>query len=96
MANRAPGVLVVPSSTRQVTDFSVLAVGDLLFFNADPGDGSQIDHVGIYLGRDTKGHHRFVSSRKRADGPTMGDIGGRSIVDGDGLYARAFRAARRL
>lgn len=96
MASHAPGVLVVPPSTRQVTDFSSLAAGDLVFFDADRDDGPQIDHVGIYVGRDTTGHHRFISSRKRADGPTMSDIGGRSILDGDGLYARAFRATRRL
>ena len=70
--------------------------GDLVFFDADAGDGPQIDHVGIYMGRDTKGHRRFLSSRKRADGPTMGDTGGKSILDGDGLYAGAFRKVRRL
>lgn len=96
MASHGPGVLVVPPSTSQVTNFSSLAAGDLLFFDADPDDGPQIDHVGIYVGRDTRGHHRFISSRKRADGPTMSDFKGRSILDGDGLYARAFRAARRL
>jgi hypothetical protein len=97
MASHAPGVVVVRNTTQyQVTDFSSLAVGDLVFFDADPGDGSEIDHVGIYLGRDTKGHYRFISSRKRADGPTLSDIGGRSILDGDGLYARTFRTARRL
>lgn len=96
IASHAPGVLVAGPSTHQVTDFSGLAAGDLVFFDADPNDGPQIDHVGIYVGRDTIGHHRFISSRKRADGPTMSDIGGRSILDGDGLYALAFRAARRL
>lgn len=96
IASHAPGVLVVYPSTHQVTDFCSLAAGDLLFFDADPDDGPQIDHVGIYMGRDTTGHHRFISSRKRADGPTMSDIGGCSILDGNGLYARAFRAARRL
>jgi hypothetical protein len=96
IASHAPGVLVVPPLQRETAPYSHLAVGDLVFFDADAGDGSQIDHVGIYVGRDTRGHHRFVSSRKRADGPTMGDVGGRSILDGDGLYARAFSAVRRL
>lgn len=96
MASHAPGVLVVAPSERATAPYSRLAAGDLVFFDADSGDGAQVDHVGIYLGRDTRGHHRFVSSRKRADGPTMGDVGGRSILDGDGLYARAFAAARRL
>ncbi len=96
MASHAPGVLVVPPSERAAAGLSRLAIGDVVFFDVDPDDGPQIDHVGIYVGRDTQGHHRFVSSRKRADGPTMGDVGGRSILDGDGLYARAFMAARRV
>jgi cell wall-associated NlpC family hydrolase len=58
-----------------VEDFSRIGIGDLVFFDADSKDGSQIDHVGMYLGRDSEDHHRFISSRKRADGPTMGDLG---------------------
>lgn len=77
-------------------DLGRLSPGDLLFFDADQGDGPAIDHVGIYLGLDAAGHHRFVSSRKTADGPTLGDVGGASILDGGGLYARSFRSARRL
>jgi NlpC/P60 family protein len=87
MASHAPGVKIPCDDA---------APGDLVFFDADVGDDPQIDHVGIYMGRDTKGHRRFLSSRKRADGPTMGDTGGRSILDGDGLYAGAFRKVRRL
>ena len=87
MASHAPGVKIPRDDA---------APGDLVFFDADAGDGPQIDHVGIYMGRDTKGHRRFLSSRKRADGPTMGDTGGKSILDGDGLYASAFRKVRRL
>ena len=91
----APGVLVVDSAA-QVADFARLQPGDLVFFDADAGDGTLTDHVGTYLGPDTGGHHRFVSSRKSANGPTMGDTSGKSILDGTGLYARSFRAARRL
>jgi cell wall-associated NlpC family hydrolase len=87
MASHAPGVKIPRDDA---------APGDLVFFDADAGDGPQIDHVGIYMGRDTKGHRRFLSSRKRADGPTMGDTGGKSILDGDGLYAGAFCKVRRL
>ena len=83
-------------STVQVTDFSRLQPGDLVFFDADAGDGPQVDHVGIYLGPDTGGHHRFLSSRKSANGPTLGDTSGKSLLDGTGLYAKSFRAARRL
>ena len=96
MASHGPGVLIVPSSGRQIEKFDDLAPGDLVFFDADTDDGPQTDHVGFYLGTDTAHHHRFLSSRKTADGPTMGDVGGRSILDGDGLYARAFRSVRRL
>ena len=49
----APGVLIVEDAGVQVKDFSHLAVGDLVFFDADPNDGTQIDHVGMYLGRDS-------------------------------------------
>ena len=85
---------MVPDRGTRVTDYSDLQAGDLLFFNLD-GD-SQIDHVAIHLGLDSEGNHRFVSSRAKADGPTLGDLGGASLLDGDGLYARGFRAARRL
>src|SRR5213076_1977899 len=68
-------------------------LGDLVFFDADPGDGPQVDHVGIYVGPDSHGRHRFLSSRKTANGPTLGDLGGASLLDGGGLYARAYRAA---
>ena len=91
----APGVLTI-NSTVQVTDFTRLQPGDLVFFDADAGDGPQSDHVGTYLGRDTGGHYRFISSRKSANGPTLGDTSGKSILDGTGYYAKAFRAARRL
>jgi len=46
----APGVLITSNSGAQITDFSQLRVGDLVFFDADVEDGPQIDHVGIYLG----------------------------------------------
>jgi hypothetical protein len=91
-----PGVLVVENAGTQVKDFSRVGVGDLVFFDADSNDRTQIDHVGMYLGRDTGDHHRFISSRKRANGPTMGDLGGKSILDGTNLYAKTFRAVRRL
>jgi cell wall-associated NlpC family hydrolase len=92
----APGILIIADSGVQVVDFASMNIGDLAFFDADDSDGTQIDHVGIYLGRDAGGHHRFVSSRKGANGPTMGDYRGKSILDGSGLYATAFRAVRRL
>jgi cell wall-associated NlpC family hydrolase len=96
MYQAAPGVLMIVNAGTQVKDFSRMSAGDLVFFDADPNDGTQIDHIGIYLGRDSQNHHRFLSSRKRANGPTMGDLGGKSILDGTNLYAKAFRAVRRI
>jgi cell wall-associated NlpC family hydrolase len=96
MAERGPGVLIIPDSGKQVTDFDRLQAGDLLFFDADPGDGPVVDHVGMYLGIDSAGRRRFVSSRKVANGPTLGDVGAASVLDGSGLYASGFRSARRL
>ena len=96
MAASAPGILVVQNQGRQVTDFRRLQPGDLVFFDAASDDGTDIDHAGMYLGVDNGGSHRFVSSRKSIDGPTMGDHAGRSVLDGTGLYATAFRAVRRL
>lgn len=96
MAARAPGVLIEPNRAVQLLDFSRLAIGDLVLFDADRDDGAAIDHVGLYLGPDRDSHHRFISSRKAANGPTMADIRGKSILDGTGLYARSFRSVRRL
>jgi cell wall-associated NlpC family hydrolase len=87
MAASAPGVTI---------SLDVLQTGDLLFFDADPDDGPAIDHVGMFLGRDGEGHLRFISSRKSANGPTLGDLHGASVLDGPGLYAHAFRTAHRL
>lgn len=96
MFTSGPGVVLIDNAYSRPSQLDGLLPGDLLFFDADIEDGVRLDHVAIYLGLDTKGRRRFISSRKRANGPTMEDIGGRSILDGDGLYARAFRAARRL
>jgi hypothetical protein len=91
----APGVVVIPRG-EQLADLSRLDVGDLVFFDADTGDGPAIDHVGMFLGRDADRRYRFISSRKARNGPTLGDYHGASLLDGTGLYARSFSAARRL
>ena len=67
-----------------------------MFFDADTKDGPQIDHVGMYLGRDVDRRYRFISSRKQRNGPTLGDYHGASLLDGTGLYARSFCAVRRI
>jgi cell wall-associated NlpC family hydrolase len=91
-----PGRVITPNTGAQVTSFTNLLPGDLVFFDASDRDGTAIDHVGIYVGRDGAAHYRFISSRLSADGPTMGDIGSVSILDGTGYWAQAFRAVRRL
>lgn len=95
-----PGVVVMPNTGMQVTDLSKLQVGDIVFFDADTADGTQIDHVGMYLGTDADGNYRFISSRKTSNGPTFGtdfeSQGGKSVLDGVGEWAKAFRAVRRF
>jgi hypothetical protein len=86
----------MPNGGAQLRELSGLNAGDLLFFDVSADDGTAIDHVGIFLGWDSPGHGRYISSRQIADGPTFGDTGGASIVDGAGLYARSLRASRRL
>jgi cell wall-associated NlpC family hydrolase len=94
LAGFAPGKVIVPNLLRQARDYRRLQPGDLVFF--DINGGTQIDHAGIYFGRDNTGHHRFISSRGRANGPTLGDLAGTALLDDNGYYSRAFRTAKRL
>lgn len=94
IAKHGPGTAVIPDRGHAATAYDRLLPGDLVFF--DPYGDDQIDHAGIYMGVDSEGHHRFISSRGTANGPTMGDLGGLSLLDGGGLYSRNFRTARRL
>ncbi|MFE7125312.1 C40 family peptidase [Streptomyces sp. NPDC057617] len=75
---------------------SVLQPGDLVFFKLDARTKSRLDHTGMYLGTDTDGHQIFISSREEANGPTIGDKGGTSRLDGNGYYAATLRSAKRL
>ncbi|GAB2991941.1 C40 family peptidase [Nocardioides montaniterrae] len=95
MAGGGPGRVIVRDTGAEVAPRGVRP-GDLLFFDADPIDSGVIDHVGIYLGIDSSGLPRFISSRRTVDGPTMSDIGGSSVLTGRGYYASAFREARRI
>lgn len=92
-----PGIVVAssPSSAPSLTN---LQIGDVLYFDADPTDPVEgtIDHCGIYMGLDTNGHPRFISSRKTLNGPTMADVGGNSRLDGSGNYATRLRKYRRF
>ncbi|MFD5714889.1 NlpC/P60 family protein [Streptomyces pharetrae] len=99
IANHAPGVLVDRTDGSRPPAAAQLQPGDLVLFNADSGDDNPtatVDHVGIYLGRDTAGKRRFLSSRKTVNGPTMGDLGGPSLLDGTGTYATTLHTVRRI
>jgi hypothetical protein len=90
----APGI--VPIDDR-VVDAAALQTGDLVFFDSPDDDDGRIDHVGIYLGVDDAGSHRFLHSRRSTNGPTLGgDDLGPSILDGDGYFAEGFVSSRRL
>jgi cell wall-associated NlpC family hydrolase len=95
IADRGPGIALIPNTRTRVTAYDALQPGDLVFFEVEGGP-DELDHTGIYLGIDQDGHHRFMSSRERANGPTFGDLGGTSLLDDGGMYSQAWRAARRL
>ncbi|MFD1152507.1 NlpC/P60 family protein [Saccharothrix hoggarensis] len=90
-----PGVQLVADERRRATDYGILQPGDLVFFEVED-DPETLDHVGIYFGLDSDGHHRFISSRERINGPTLGDVGGTSLLDDGGHYSTSWRSARRL
>ncbi|WP_046498996.1 C40 family peptidase [Streptomyces odonnellii] len=101
MARSRVGVDVIGLSGRapnyeRPETIGVLQPGDLVFFKLDAWTKSRLDHIGMYLGTDTDGHQIFISSREEVNGPTMGNEGGTSRLDGDGYYATAFRSAKRL
>ena len=94
MLSSAPGVVTIRDTGTRPSSLAKLAPGDLVFFDGSSDDGTLVDHVGIYIGRDNSGAPRFISSRKTANGPTLGDVGGRSTLTGTGHYASTWRAAR--
>jgi cell wall-associated NlpC family hydrolase len=96
MAEVGPGATLIAPTGARSRDYDLLQPGDLLFFNSSRVPGAVVEHSAIYLGVDDSGHHRFVSSRTRANGPTMGDLGGASLLDGSGYWSVRFRAARRI
>lgn len=91
-----PGAQLMPNTGKRATNIDRLLPGDILLFNAGPVQNTHIEHSGIYLGVDDRGHRRFISSRTQANGPTMGDLGGESILDGSGHWAVRLRTARRI
>ncbi len=98
MVDRAPGQLLHKDTGEKPADLDKVTEnmlpGDIVFFETDGEPG--LDHSGFYMGKDSKGKHRFMSSREAINGPTMGDVKGPSILDGNGLFANNFRAVRRL
>ncbi|MFD6656928.1 hypothetical protein ACFWEB_17510 [Streptomyces parvus] len=93
-----PGVIVA-QATGAAPALTGLQIGDVPHFDATSGGGEaegQLDHNGIYLGVDALGQHRFVNSRKTPHGPTFGDLGGASRLDGGGTYATTLRLIRRF
>lgn len=95
IAENGPGVATIPNTRTRVTDYEALQPGDLVFFEVE-GGVDELDHVGIFVGIDSAGHYRFMSSRERANGPTFGDLGGTSLLDDGGMYSKGWRAARRI
>ncbi|WP_405851838.1 C40 family peptidase [Streptomyces sp. NBC_00090] len=100
MARSRQGVNVLPLTGVAAKDrpstIDELQPGDLVFFKLDTRTGERLDHVGMVLGYDTQGHLIFVSSREEVNGPTIGDVGGVSRLDGNGYYAKTLRSAKRL
>jgi cell wall-associated NlpC family hydrolase len=97
MGPQGPGI-IVQQGVGAPPSFAGMQVGDLLLFDADvtePVEG-QTDHVAIFLGIDTWGNYRFISSRKTVNGPTMSDVGGASTLNGTGTYATRVRIIRRI
>ncbi|MER7535804.1 NlpC/P60 family protein [Streptomyces sp. NPDC097704] len=100
MARSDRGVDILPltgiGAANRPSTIDQLQPGDLVFFKLDTRTGQRLDHVGMVLGYDTEGHLIFVSSREEVNGPTIGDIGGVSRLDGNGYYAKTLRSAKRL
>ncbi|WP_244206588.1 hypothetical protein [Streptomyces swartbergensis] len=92
-----PGVIIA-QATGAAPPLTNLQIGDVPHFDADSGDpvAGQLDHNGIYLGLDSLGQPRFINSRKTPNGPTFGDLGGASRLDGTGTYATSLRLIRRF
>lgn len=99
MVDYAPGVRIDRTDGTNPPAATLLQPGDLVLFNADSGDDNPtvtVDHVGIYLGADADGKRRFLSSRKTGNGPTMADLGGASLLDGTGTYAKKLHTVHRI
>ncbi|MFI7890867.1 hypothetical protein ACIFUY_06340 [Streptomyces sp. CACIS-1.16CA] len=92
-----PGIIIAQAEDTAPA-LTSMRIGDVPHFDADTSDpvAGQLDHNGIYLGTDSGGHPRFINSRKTPNGPTFGDLGGSSTLDGGGTYATSLRLIRRF
>lgn len=90
-----PGILIA-NTTGSPPALAGLQVGDYLGFALSDSTDGELTHSGIYMGVDSAGSPRFISSRKVANGPTMSDLGGASILSGGGSYATGLRTIRRF
>jgi len=72
------------NTSKQIT-FANLRIGDLMFFASDGGSSwSDVDHVGVYLGKNW-----MINSTGSGDGPLLDWVG-------DGYYYDIFVYARRI
>lgn len=97
-SNSGVGTVIIADTGAKPTALGNLAQGDVVFFDSDGNDGV-IDHVGIYLGVDSNGHNRVLSSRISLQGPTMNDAASGnspSTLNGSGWMPSGFRSARRF
>lgn len=91
-----PGVIIA-QGVGSPPPLSSMQIGDVPHFDATTeATAGEVDHNGIYLGVDQHGHPRFINSRKTPNGPTFGDLGGSSALDGTELYATTLRIIRRF
>lgn len=92
-----PGIIVA-QAVGTAPSLTAIQIGDVPHFDAtsDGENDGQIDHNGIYIGVDTLGNMRFVNSRKTPNGPTFGDLGGASVLNGSGTYTTRLRIIRRF
>lgn len=81
MVKSGTGGVVISTEAREQ---SLLQPGDLLFFALEAKGGGPTERVGVYLGRDTGGHHRVLLS------------GSAPAVDHGGRLFQGFRVAKRI
>jgi hypothetical protein len=95
MGPTGPGIIIANSASSPPATTN-LQIGDYLGFALSDSTDGELTHSGIYLGLDTGGNQRFISSRKICSGPTMSDLGGASVLNGTGTYATGLRTIRRF